>query len=106
MSSNITSPITGIQFMDNIGIQVNVLSGTPTGTLSVQVSGDHAASLPSGVTTTAGNWITLTTGAITSGSPAQTFFNLNLLAAPFVRVIYTASSGSGTCDIFIVGKSI
>ena len=106
MSGNLVSKVTDVQFMDNIGFQVNILSGTATGTFSVDVSADYAISLPTETVTNTGNWTSLTTATITSGSPTQTFFNLDCISAPFIRVSYTAGTGSGTCDVIIVGKSI
>ena len=106
MSGNLVSKITCIQFMDNIGIQINITSGTPTGTLAVQVSADHQTSGPTNDIIVAGNWVTLTSLSVASGQPSNIYFDLKELSAPFIQLIYTAGSGSGTCDAFIVGKSI
>lgn len=106
MSTNITSEVTCIQFMDNIGVQINVLTGTPSGTFSIEVSADHKAPFPNQNTTSTGNWTTVVSATITSGSPAQTYFNLTLLSAPYIRLVYTANTGAGTCEAYIVGKEI
>ena len=107
-SGSLVSAVTCIEYLDNVGIQANIVSGTPTGTLDIQVSADYVQ-VP-GVTgsqvTSNGNWVTVTSQAITSGSPAQTYFDLNQLSSHFVRLIYTAASGSGTLSAFIVGKSV
>lgn len=103
-SGNITSTVLNIQNYDNIGIQANIATGTPSGTLSVQVSADF--SQVNGQVIAAGNWVTLTTQAITSGSPANTYFDLNQLSSLWARLIYTSSGGTGTINAFAVGKMI
>lgn len=105
--ATVTSAITSIEFLDNIGVQFNVLTGTASGTLDVQVSADHREA--NGVVTVAGNWISLGTpytATITSGSPANVYFDLNQLSAPYIRLLYTKSGGTGTFDAFVVGKMI
>lgn len=105
--ATVISSITNIQGLDNIGIQVNLLTGTPTGTFDVQISGDHAE--VNGVVTNAGNWVSLGTDytvAITSGDPTNVYFDLNQLSSPFIRLLYTKSGGTGTFDAWIVGKMV
>jgi hypothetical protein len=105
--ATVTSTITSIEFLDNIGIQVNILTGTASGSFDVQISGDHRE--VNGNVTVAGNWISLGssyTATVTSGSPANIYFDLNQLSAPYVRLLYTKSSGTGTFDAFVVGKMI
>lgn len=104
MVGDLTSTVTNIENLDNIGIQANITAGTPTGTLAVQVSGDYSA--VNGVVLVAGNWVTLTTQAITAGSPANTYFDLNQLSSMWIRLIYTHSSSTGSLDAFILGKMI
>lgn len=104
--ATVTSSVIDIQFMDNIGIQANIVSGTPTGSFQVQVSADHSE--VNGNVEVAGNWVDLTGAvqAITSGSPAQTYFDLNQLSAPYVRLVYTRSSGTGVIEAFATGKMV
>lgn len=105
--ATVTSAVTNIQALDNVGIQVNILTGTPTGTFDVQISADHQE--VNGNVSVSGSWISLGSpyqAAITSGSPANVYFDLNQLSAPFVRLLYTKGSGTGTFDAFIVGKMI
>lgn len=105
--ATVTSTITSIEFLDNIGIQVNILTGTASGAFDVQISGDHRE--VNGNVTVAGSWISLGTpytATVTSGSPANIYFDLNQLSAPYVRLLYTKSSGTGTFDAFVVGKMI
>lgn len=107
MSGNLASPATNIQFLDNIGIQANVVSGTPTGVLQVQVSADYLEDNNHNILN-AGHWVSLTPAqqSLTAGAPAQTYFDLNQLSSPWVRLIYTRTSGSGSLDAFITAKML
>lgn len=104
VSGNITSTITNIQFLDNIGYQAN-MTGNPTGTLSVEISADYAQD-NNGNVTTAGNWIGLTSEAITAGTPSIVYFDLNQLSAPWIRLSYAESGGTGTLNAFITAKMV
>lgn len=108
MGADITNGrVLSIQGLDNIGVQINVLTGTPTGEFKVQVSADHEEQ--NGVVTATGNWVDLTlspTATVTSGSPTSIYVDLNQLSALYLRVVYTRSSGTGTCDVWAVGKMI
>lgn len=105
--ATVTSAAVGIHTFDNIGIQVNITAGTPTGAFDVQVSADHNER--NGQIITAGTWIsigTAYTATITSGSPSNVYFDLNQLSSQFVRLLYTKTSGTGTFDAFLVGKML
>jgi hypothetical protein len=116
-TSVITSSAVNIQFMDNVGVQLN-FSGSPVGTFQVQVSADYAFDEIGNVTVeNSGNWtpvtlsyllggtLTFATSVPTSqGSPI--YLDLNQLSAPWLRVVYTNSSGSGTLNCFVTGKEI
>ena len=100
------SAVTQVQFLDNLGMQINITSGTPTGQFDVEVSADYAVSEPGGMVTNAGTWGSIAEPLIIAGAPSPTLLNLNQVPFPFMRLIYTPTSGSGTCDAYIVGKSI
>lgn len=113
--ASITSTITSIEFLDDIGYQFNWTS-SPVGTIAIQVSIDHAQDAQGNVTV-AGNWTPLTftywngaafvtaTSIPTSvGSPV--YIDLALLSAPWIRAVYTKGSGSGTLNAFITGKMV
>jgi hypothetical protein len=105
--ATVTSSILNIQGLDNIGIQVNILSGTATGTFDVQVSADHTEL--NGTVVTAGTFTPLGSTyqvAITSGSPSTVCFNLNQLAFPYVNLKWTKTSGTGSFEAFATGKAI
>lgn len=105
--ATVTSTIQNIQPMDNIGIQVNILTGTPTGTFDVQVSADHVET--NGQVITAGSWISLGSpyqSVITSGSPTNVYFDITMHSSQYIRLLYTKTSGTGTFDAFIVAKAV
>lgn len=105
--ATVTSAVTNIQGEDNIGIQVNILTGTATGTLDVQISNDYLA--VNGSVKNAGNWISLGSSyqvTVTSGQPANIYWDINQMSAMSIRLLWTRSSGTGTYDAIITGKMI
>lgn len=106
MSGNITSTVTNIQFMDNIGYQI-AFTGTPEGTFEVQVSIDHMQD-SQGVVTVPGTWVAvaLSPSPVASGAADQIYIDLNQLSAPWVRLYYEATTSTGVCNAFICGKSV
>lgn len=104
-SGSITSSITDIQFIDNISLQLNI-SGSPTGTFSVQGSIDHQQDTQGNVSVD-GNWVDLGLGlAVTAGNPTNILIDLNQASYSYVRVVYTRTSGSGTLNAFISAKEL
>lgn len=106
--SSIVSLITDIQGMDDVGYQVN-FTGTPTGTFSIEISMDYQpGTSPNSAPANAGNWITLplSTPVVASGSGDVAYIDLALLSAPYIRLKYTRTSGTGTLNAFVVGKAI
>lgn len=97
---SVTSVPQNIQFYDNIWIQGDVISGSPSGTFVVQGSNTYNPN------TGTGTWVTLLTATITSGSPATSGMNVNQAPFPWIRVVYTLSSGSGTVNVVLSGKML
>lgn len=106
MSGNLTSPAVEVKLQDNIGVQLH-WTGTPTGTFSFQVSMDHKEDIEGNIVT-AGNWINLTVvpAIIAFGAPDDAYVDLNQLSAAYVRVVYTASGGTGALDAFVNAKGV
>jgi hypothetical protein len=106
MTGNITSPVTSIHWLDNVGVQLN-FTGTPTGTFFVDVSADYTQDT-NGTVIDAGNWvpITLPSTPVASGAAGSIFIDLNQLAAPWIRVRYVATSSTGILNAFVTGKLI
>lgn len=101
-AASITSDPTNVLFMDNVQVQLNY-TGTPTGTFQVQVSSDYDPT-----TATAGNWVPIPFGSTISatGAADQIILDMNQLPAPWVRVVYTRSSGSGTLNMYLTAKEV
>ena len=98
MATSFTSSTVQCQFGDNIGFHI-VWTGTPTGTITIQVSMDpdvlgwH-------------DWTFSGTPTQPSGSASHSWLEINQATAGFVRLKYTASSGSGTMKAKIAIKSV
>lgn len=108
MGGNITSAVTNIEMLDNIGVQVIWSAGsTPVGVISVEVSMDYDQDTLGNVVN-AGNWIALTLdpAANVSGNTGQIYVDLNQLSAPWIRVKYTRTSGTATLSGYICGKML
>ncbi len=97
----LTSEVTHIGFLDNIGIQTDLEGTDAAGAIRAQVSANYARDAVSGVVTNPGTWVTLLSQAITAGEPANTYMDLNQLSAPWIRLIWEPSTQL-TQDIFTV----
>jgi len=113
--SSVTSAVTDIQFLDNVGIQLN-WTGSPVGDFAIQVSADYSQGLNGNVQST-GNWVPLTLtyftgGVFVTGTSIPTsvgspiYLDLNQLSAPYIRVVYTKGSGTGSLDCFLTSKMV
>jgi hypothetical protein len=104
MATTLTSTVTNINKLDNIGIQCNYsTAGAPVGVFSVQVSADYQQDY-NGNVTNAGQWTTLTSANASGGEP--TYFDMNQLSAPWIRLLYTPTSGSGSLNAYITAKQL
>lgn len=106
MSGSITSQAQYIGYFDNVCIQLD-FTGTPTGTFAVEVSANHQRNLY-GEITNAGDWIALAlpTTPTASGAADHIAIDVNQCSFPYIRVVYTRGSGSGTLNALIGGKMI
>jgi len=105
-SASLTSAVTNIELLDNVGVQIN-FTGSPVGTFEIQVSADYDRDAQGNVIT-AGNWIPIsfpTTPAAT-GSSGQIYLDMTQLSAPWIRTVYTRTSGTGSLNVFITAKMI
>lgn len=107
MSGDLTSPVTNIQFLDNIAVQAVWAGTSPVGTLSVEVSIDYAEDNQGNVTN-AGNWVAIDLDPVpaVSGNSGSDFIDINQLSAPWMRVKYTSDSGVGALDVYVSAKMI
>ena len=80
------------------GFQVEYSSGL-TGTFQVQISNDKGVVNPDGTISYVTNWTSVTgESAAVSGSAGNAFFDTPSTSAAFVRLIYIATSGTGTAS--------
>lgn len=114
-SASLTSSVTSIQYLDDIGLQFT-WTASPVGTFAIQVSADYSQDT-NGNVTAAGNWtpltlsywngttlVTGTTLPTSVGSPI--YVDLTLLSAPWIRVVYTKTSGTGSLTALITAKGL
>ena len=114
-AASLASNVTNIQMLDDIGVQIQWI-GSPVGVFAVQVSADYAQDAEGNVTN-AGQWTPLVFSYLVSGTPTQAnsiptaagspiYLDLTLMSAPWVRTVYTKSSGTGTLTAYITGKMV
>lgn len=103
--ATITSSISNIQFLDDIGIQLVWTGTSPVGTAAVEISIDHAQDSLGNVTV-AGTWTALSAGTAVSGNSGNIFFDVYGISAPWIRVKYTKTSGIGTLNSYLCAKAI
>jgi hypothetical protein len=105
MGASIISKLANIQLTDNIGIQCDTTSTDAEGVLNIEVSADHVQDAEGNVLVD-GHWTVLTTATISTGIPTPVYFDLNQLSAPWLRVRYARTSGTGTLTATLVGKML
>lgn len=104
-TNTITSSTVHILNLDNIYLQINN-TGTANGSYAMQVSNDHTEDQEGNVLV-AGNWVTIPASmTIAAGAPATIGIDLNQRGAPWFRLQYTNTSGSGTVNAFVSGKGL
>jgi hypothetical protein len=106
MTTSITSAAQPVNLQDNIGLQFN-WTGGPVGVFGVQVSMDYYQD-SFGNIVNPGNWTTLplSPALVATGMAGTAYADLNQLSTPYVRLTYTATSGTGTLDAFVNAKGI
>jgi len=104
--SSITSAVSNIEFLDNIGLQL-VFTGTPTGTFSVELSIDYQQDQQGNVIN-AGTWtpMSFSITPVASGAAGSVYIDINQISAPWMRVKYTKTSGTGTLQGYLTAKMV
>jgi hypothetical protein len=108
---SITSAVTIIQELTQIGYSYSWSGTSPVGTVQIQVSNDYAVD-SSGAASSAGTWNTITVeyngSAVTtvpvSGNTGSGFINIAGIAAYAIRTVYTGASGTGTLQSIVTAK--
>lgn len=113
MATSQTSLITIIDNMSMFSYGVSWSGGgTPVGALSVQVSNDYSVN-SEGTVLNPGTWNTIpfqdssgtiVTSVAVTGNTGNGFINVDGQAGYAVRLIYTATSGTGLISAFAHGK--
>jgi hypothetical protein len=78
-----------------------IFTGTPNGSFKLQCSNDDVK-LESQVS----NWSDVASTAQSITAAGNLFYNINYAFYKWVRVVYTASSGSGSCDVIYAAKGV
>lgn len=104
MTGNVTSAVTVIQNLSQIGYDIS-WTGVPVGTFSVQVSNTYSQNAD-GTVKNAGNWtsLVLSTVPTASGSSGSGYIDVDAISAYAMRLVYTFVSGSGTLNATVNGK--
>ena len=95
LATDHTSPVSNIEFLDNICIQLQWLTSNAVGVFYIEVSmdGEHWTA------------IDIPPPAI-AGADDHCLLDLVFLSAPMIRVRYDATSGTGTLTGFISAKML
>lgn len=106
-TTSTTSAASSVKYKDSVGYQVN-LTGAVAGTISINGSIDYNPGAPqSGGTYNAGNWVTITSQTVGSGTTQPYLFNLNQLAVPWTQLQYVgSSSATGSMSVYFTAKSL
>ena len=105
-TTTITSQVFDVQSLEGAAFQPT-WTGTPTGTLTVQVSLDYVPSPSGGTPLNAGTWTNL--GASIpqnpAGSAGNTYIPIYASCAAYIQLSYTNDSGSGVLGGMFIGKT-
>lgn len=94
MSANITSPVTDVLTLDNVGIQL-VWTGNAVGSFFVDASNDGAA------------FTAMDFGSpvpVAAGAASSLLINIAFLPYKKLRIRYVFTSGTGTLNAFLTAK--
>lgn len=104
MGASINSIGVDLQQLNLNSIQA-VFTGSPVGTLSIQVSNDNVA-VAAGANPAANvvNWSDYTGSSSAVSGAGNLTYNLTFAGYRWVRLVYTRSSGTGTLNATFTGK--
>ena len=110
MAADITSLVTSIQYLDNIGIQLKWTgTGTPIGDIKIQVSANYQRD-DQGNVLVAGDWVDLNLSPAPAAASVAggAYIDLNQLSAPYIRVFYDRTSGGtgALLQAYITAKQV
>jgi hypothetical protein len=104
MTTSVISVVTLIQNTSQIGYDIS-WTGAPVGTFSVQVSNTYSLNADGSVRNP-GNWTTLTLSTIptVTGTPGNGYIDIDAISSFAIRLVYNATSGTGTLNATVNGK--
>lgn len=104
-TASITSTISDIRNIDNVAYELTWSGTSPVGTVAVNGSLDYDPTTP---TLKPGTWtsLTLSPSPAVSGNTGSILINMTGLAFPFIQVVYTKTSGTGTLQAYVSGKAV
>lgn len=108
LSASFFSTPTVIDYMDNVGYQINITTTNSIGTFAVQASLDYQVA-DALHTPNAGTWVNLALSGTPAAAGANDSIIIDLKQLPFsaVRIAYTSSvAGTGVADIYIELKQV
>lgn len=107
MATSLTSNPVPIMYEDSVAVQLN-FTGTPTGTFQIQGSVDYNPGGPLGPSANSGNWANLTLSPVptAAGAPDTILIDMYGLSFPYIRVVYTRTSGTGTLNTWVDCKKL
>lgn len=89
----------------NLASMQAVYTGSPTGTLKVQVSTDN---VPVGLGSNPGsnvvNWTDYTGSSVSISAAGNTLYNMSFVGYRWARLVYTKGSGTGSISATLTGK--
>jgi len=93
LASNITSAAQQLNQMLMCSIQAVWSGSSPSGTLKLQISNDDS------------NWTDYSgSSQSVSGNTGSIMWNMSATPFPWIRVVYTAVSGTGSLNVTVNGK--
>lgn len=110
MTGTVISSVTNISYLDNIGVQQN-WTGSPVGTFTVEISASYNEDINKNVLNP-GSWVTMTQPDGTSfsltaaGTASQGYMDITQTSSPWIRTVFTGSSGSGVMSTYITAKQV
>lgn len=106
MTTTVHSAPENISQVSYIGFDIS-WTGAPVGSFSVEVSNTFQL-YPGGQTEAAGNWTALTLSApvAAAGTSGNAFIDIDGVSSTWIRLTYTAASGTGTLNATLSGKVI
>lgn len=102
MSGNLNSDPFRIEHLHGYAIQAVFSGSSPTGTFKLQASCDHPK--PDTTSQAPTNWTDVSGSSQAVSANGNVLWDVSLPGYSWVRVVYTRSSGTGSCNIRVNGK--